>query len=281
MRWFKHFTDAHDNNDLTKVRMKYGADGYAVYWYCLELIAGDLGTNENINFELKHDAEVIGLNLKIDRLLVEEIMNYMVSLELFEQSFGKITCLKLAKYLDKKLTRNKRIHEIVDASKLINALSGTYRDVPGHAGTCPDVPGRSPLDTDTDTEELIDTSDSQANSDHNPAEKSVARMTKRDHEQVIAVYHEVLPELSRVVVSRWHGSANAKQLAARWREEAAFRDMAFWRTFFETVRHNPWWMGIPDKQTGAVWDKCNLAWLVKRSNFDKVLELGVKLDRCA
>lgn len=97
--------------------MKYGCEGYAIYWYCLELIAGDLGEKDNINFDLKHDAEVIGFNLKIDQLKAQEIMSYMVSISLFEESEGVISCIKLAKYLDKKSTRSEYIHKIIDASK--------------------------------------------------------------------------------------------------------------------------------------------------------------------
>ena len=136
MKWFKHFTDAHDSNDLTKVRIKFGADGYAIYWYCLELIAGDLGTSEKITFDLKHDSEVIAFNLKIDTLRVEEIMRFMVEIGLFEASHGTISCLKLAKYLDKKTTRNNKIHQIIDVAN----------------GTVPDSPRLSTLDTDTDTD---------------------------------------------------------------------------------------------------------------------------------
>lgn len=150
MKWFKHMTDAHDSKDLTKVRIKYGADGYAIYWYCLELIAGDLGQDE-ITFELKHDAEVIGHNLKIDTLRVEEIMMYMVRLGLFTQSNNTITCLKLAKYLEKKTTRNKTIHKIIDTANSLNnnQLPVHVPDSRGQSGNCP---GLSPLDTDTDTE---------------------------------------------------------------------------------------------------------------------------------
>jgi len=148
MKWFKHFTDAHDNGDLTKVRMKYGADGYAIYWYCLELIAGDLGERDLVTFELKHDAEVVGFNLNIDTLKVEEIMKYMVNLGLFEQSGTTITCLKLAKYLDKKSTRNETIHKIIDAA----TVSATVADITGQLRTLTDCPRPSPLDTDTDTD---------------------------------------------------------------------------------------------------------------------------------
>ena len=105
--------------------MRYGADGYAIYWYCLELIAGDLGESKEINFDLKHDAEVIGFNLKIDQLRVEEIIRYMVNINLFEESNGIISCIRLAKYLDKKTTRNETIHKIVDSytNKLTNNVN--------------------------------------------------------------------------------------------------------------------------------------------------------------
>jgi hypothetical protein len=137
-------TDAHDNNDLTKVRMRYGADGYAIYWYCLELIAGDLGTEEKITFELRHDAEVIGHNLKIDSTMVEEIMRFMVGLGLFEQSGNVVTCLKLAKYLEKKSTRNSFIHAVIDKA---SSLSAT---LPDKSGTKPDISGPFGLDIDID-----------------------------------------------------------------------------------------------------------------------------------
>lgn len=129
-------------------------------------------------------------------------------------------------------------------------------------------------DTDTDTNKKIDTSEPQAVTD-----LPSVKISKADHEQVIKLYEEILPELSSVVVARWHGSKGAAQLASRWRESIKFRDFDFWREFFETVRENPWWMGIADQKTGAQWSKCNLAWLVKRENFDKVIQLGVDMER--
>ncbi len=152
MKWFKHFSNAHDSQDLTKVRMKYGADGYAIYWYCLELISSDLGMEENITFELKHDAEVIGFNLKIDQLLVEEIMTFMVGLGLFEQSNNIITCLDLAKHLDKRITRNSTIHKIIDFHSMQTQAYKSVSDKAGQTETVPDCPRSSPLDTDTDTD---------------------------------------------------------------------------------------------------------------------------------
>jgi hypothetical protein len=58
MRWFKHDADANADAKLKKVRIKYGMQGYGLYWYCLELIAGNVDV-DNITFELEHDAEII------------------------------------------------------------------------------------------------------------------------------------------------------------------------------------------------------------------------------
>lgn len=153
MKWFKHYSMAHNNNKLTKVRMRFGAEGYAIYWYCLELIVSDLGTQPEVTFELSHDSEVIGHNLRIDTLRVEEIMTYMISIGLFEseESTGRITCLKIAKYLDKKTTRNSTVHRIIDAAnhKQNKIMSATVPDKLRQSET---VTQLSELDTDTDTE---------------------------------------------------------------------------------------------------------------------------------
>ncbi len=151
MKWFKHFSDARDGKKLSKLRMKYGVEGYGIYWYCLECVAGDLGSGK-ITFELKHDAEIIAFNLKMDTLKVEEIMRYMIDIDLFENSEGKITCLRLAKYLDKKVTRNKGIHQVIDS---FNQLSQSVPDSAGQVETTgdkpenvPDVLKHFPLDED-------------------------------------------------------------------------------------------------------------------------------------
>lgn len=87
------------------------------------------------------------------------------------------------------------------------------------------------------------------------------------HLDLIALYHELLPELPKIVPSRWGGSADAKALGARWKEDGRHQRMDFWRAFFGAVRANPHWMGANDRGWQA-----NLRWLVQRANFDKVLE---------
>ncbi len=99
MKWFKHDSDSSNDAKLKKLRLKYGAQGYGIYWYCLELIARNV-EKHNLTFELEHDAELIADDFKLSSDLVQHIMTYMVELGLFEESNGMITCLKMASRTD-------------------------------------------------------------------------------------------------------------------------------------------------------------------------------------
>lgn len=139
MKWVKHESDASTGNKLTKLRMKHGATGLGIYWYCVELIAHNLGVDGDVSFELKHDADVIGFNLKLTEEEVDELLDYCVELRLFERVDSVITCKNIAKRLDKKVTRNKDIHKIIDAV----SLSPTVLDTSGQTDTnadCPSLP---------------------------------------------------------------------------------------------------------------------------------------------
>lgn len=99
MKWFKHDSDAHTDAKLRRVRLKYGMQGYGLYWYCLELIARGV-EKHRLTFELEHDAELISADTGISRELVEEMMRFMASAGLFEDRGGIITCLKMASRTD-------------------------------------------------------------------------------------------------------------------------------------------------------------------------------------
>lgn len=95
-----------------------------MYWYCIELIA--LGIDaKNITFALEEDAETIAMEWNLDQLKVQEMMKYMVELELFENdAYGRVTCLKLAKRLDDTNSKNPEIQKVlrgVKAQRVQNA----------------------------------------------------------------------------------------------------------------------------------------------------------------
>jgi hypothetical protein len=116
MKWIKHDTDANQDAKLQNVLLDYGLEGYGLYWYCIELIAGKVD-KDNITFELEHDARIIARNVGSTAQKVEEMMRYFVELGLFENSQGTITCLKLARRLDKSMTSNPEMRAIIESLK--------------------------------------------------------------------------------------------------------------------------------------------------------------------
>ena len=116
IKWFKHDSNANSDSKLQNVLLDYGLEGYGLYWYCIELIAGKVDA-DNITFSLEHDARIIARNTGCTPQKVEEMMRYFVSVGLFENSDGVITCMKMAKRLDQSMTSNKAMRAIIDQIK--------------------------------------------------------------------------------------------------------------------------------------------------------------------
>ena len=116
MQWFKHDSNASQDAKLKRLRMKYGLEGYGLYWYCIELIATNVDQN-NLTFELEHDSEIIAFDTGIHAERINEMMAYMVNLGLFESNNNAITCLKMLKRLDQSMTSNKVMREMITKAK--------------------------------------------------------------------------------------------------------------------------------------------------------------------
>lgn len=128
MKYFKHDSDAAQDAKLRRLRMKYGMEGYGVYWFILELIARNVDKH-NLTFELEHDAELISADTGIHHERVQEMMRFMVDLSLFQNISGVITCLKMASRTDEY------------TQKLI-AAAEKAGSVPRLSGESPDSVGR-------------------------------------------------------------------------------------------------------------------------------------------
>ena len=96
--------------------LDYGLEGYGLYWYCIELISNKVD-QDNINFDLEHDARIIARNTGSTSEKVSKMMQYFVDIGLFENCEGVITCLKLAKRLDKSMTSNPEMRNIINSFK--------------------------------------------------------------------------------------------------------------------------------------------------------------------
>lgn len=115
MKWFRHESRAHLDAKLQKVVMKYGFEGYGLYWYCVENICATL--EPDLTFELEQDSEILAHVGRMDSRRVEEIMLYMVQMGLFEQSDNVVTCLKLARFLGESGTRDERLRAVIKQAK--------------------------------------------------------------------------------------------------------------------------------------------------------------------
>ncbi len=107
------------------------------------------------------------------------------------------------------------------------------------------------------------------------------------HEKIIALYHEILPELARISI--WNDERK-KHLRTRWREiwerlrkRGESHDIEalldWWRKYFACVKASPFLLGQVTDRSGKAFF-ADLEWLVKPANFAKVIE-GKYLDRPA
>jgi Sec-independent protein translocase protein TatA len=89
------------------------------------------------------------------------------------------------------------------------------------------------------------------------------------HEDIIALYHEALPELRRV--SKWTPQRQ-KTLRARWREDKTHQSLDWWRSLFGYVRQSDFLMGRIPGRNGQSPFEADLEWIVRPQNLVKIIE---------
>jgi len=238
VKWYKHDANANADAKLKKLRIKYGMEGYGLYWYCLELICDGIDES-NINFDLEHDSEIISHDTGIHYERVQEMMSYMVKLELFEMNQGVVTCMKMAKRLDKSMTSNPKMRQLID--KIRN----------NHAEVM--IPSCVSHDSVMQDKTRLD-----KNKHTTPSAPSCP------YQDIVDVYHEILPNLPEVKIL---SDKRKKYLKSRWLGSKAAQEVGWWRDYFEKVSQSDFLMGRTENKFQA-----NFEWLITESNFIKVLE---------
>lgn len=92
-------------------------------------------------------------------------------------------------------------------------------------------------------------------------------------ERIVALYHETLPMCPRIRV--WNGT-RAASLRQRWREMPALDE---WQAYFDRVRGSPFLTGLTPPRNGSSSFVADLEWLIKPTNFAKVIEGRYDGDR--
>ena len=156
MKWFKHQTSMRHDPRIKRVIRKYGADGYALYNYILESIAGKLNPRDPIP-NLEETSEDIAFDLKLDTLRVQEIVAYCLEQGLFSQDevTGHILCLKMYKFLD---DATRKSASVVDMLNSFAKLSGneSLGKIPRNTEQVRKIPSKSGkvrLDRDKELDE--------------------------------------------------------------------------------------------------------------------------------
>lgn len=246
--------------------LDYGLEGYGLYWYCIELIAGKVEV-DNITFSLEHDARIIARNTGSTVQKVEEMMRYFIKIGLFENSDGVITCMKLAKRLDQSMTSNKDMRAII----------GGLKDKMGG------VVAISSEDEAVSHDEIKQSHDSVMKEENRLEENreiilsaEADRVGQREkakqvpHQAVIDLYHKHLPMLTHTRV--W-SEKRKKALKARWfsglshPDHGGINGLAWWDAYFAYVAQCPYLTGNNDRE----W-KADLEWLINEANLIKVIE---------
>lgn len=244
MKWLKHDSDAHRDAKLMKVIIKYGMEGYGLYWYCVELVAADVDQN-NLTFELEHDAEIISHHTGIHVERINEMMAFMINLELFESSGNTITCLKIAKRLDQSMTSNPQMRKLIEKVKR------------NHDGVMTESEKVMQDKTRLDKTRL-----EKKNNKATSPKVAPVPITK-----VIDRYHEKLPTLPRIVKRTPALDGAIKQ---RWREDMP--SMEQWDNFFDYVSESTFLMGRAEPSPGKQPFIADLHWITKLSNFAKIAQ---------
>ena len=109
--------------------------------------------------------------------------------------------------------------------------------------------------------------------DHQPAQKP--SVPPCPHQQILALYHELLPELPRVKV--WTGGRQ-QHLAARWRERwkdgfyaTQSEGLDYWRRLFSYIARCDFLLGkvyVPGRKPFLA----SLDWIARAENFAKIIE---------
>ena len=240
MKWFKHDACAGMDAKLKKLRLRYGLEGYGLYWYLLECIARTVEPH-NLTYELEEDSELLAAELNMNREQVEEMMLFMVDLSLFEQTDGIVSCLKLRDRSDEY------------TQKLLRKV-GSVRTISGPAPE--KVPPIRTEQNRTDKNRTETTTTSPAKAGNRPPVQ-----------EIVDLYHEILPDNPRVMKITDTRRSLIKQ---RWQTDLKTLDN--WRNYFEHVSQSYFLTGRAQPQPGKPVFFADLEWLIRPSNLVKVAE---------
>ena len=133
MKWTEHETTAHADPKVRKLLRKHGAAAYGLYWFIVELIGQGITADnpENGYLPTDVDGEFLALELGMEQEDVKAILNYAVSIDLFQrEGAARLKCDALLSrcggYTRKKLAKS------VGQSRTVSDKVGHIQEVSAH-----------------------------------------------------------------------------------------------------------------------------------------------------
>jgi len=263
MKWFKHLSGSLKDSIIFEAIEKFGGDGYLVFFGTLEMMADefDIYEPDRVTLSIKKITNLLQLSrqktLKILSFFDEKAKKYSKENKSFFAEIGEthvtIICSRFASLAD-----NHTANELAKAKKLLRSdLEVTYSH-------------RKKKEDTTDKEE--ETSFIPPNGGIVPEGSGDASQPDEDHskqnghcphQEIIALYHEILPALNPV--KEWTDDRQ-KMLRSRWREKKERQNLDWWRYYFGYVGESDFLMG----RAGDF--MADLEWLIRPKNFVKVIE---------
>lgn len=238
MDWYKHSTASHDDPDISDAMDEFGHAGYSAFFIILE-IYGDEFNHVDSDGWLKLSQRFLARKLRLSLTKVQQILSF---------------------YSDRKriLVKIDNRYTFINCPKFVDIASNwTKRKVPKPTE---DLQSPSVAPTAIEVEEEVE-EEKRVSNDTLPS--SPGKSNGIPSQEIITLYHEILPGLPRVKV--WNESRKRK-LKARWTEDKARQNLEWWREYFETVRGSPFLMG--DRKEF----KADFEWLIEAGNLPKVAE---------
>jgi len=240
MRWFKHISVARRDEKIAAYLddCKRPLEAYGFWWSLVEIIA------EKLDPKTRKCSVTYSLTRWSRELYCHHhsVGNYMGKLE----SNGLVTIVRE----DSKIT--------VTVSNLLKYLDEYTNKSGQRSGQ------NQEQETDTDTEAETKNNDPDGSSgDGKPSPPECP------HEEIINLYHKIL--ISNPKVREWT-KERQKFLRARWREKPERQKLDWWKKYFEYISESKFLTGNAEPQSGRKTFIADLEWIVRPSNFVKIIE---------
>lgn len=265
MKWFKHISDSMQDPLIVHLVNEFGPLGYMVFFGVLEKYAREFKIDPGWRLRVKLEFFRGSFQQK-QKKNIKNILNFLQSSEKWLIKFSgnpssdkeevEIQIPKFAQFLDETTKKKMRLNSGIDPEK-IRIYPHTEEEEEEEDNIINTPPIAPPLG-DGENQKKIEISE--------PEDKAKPEVKKPSVpvEEIVALYHEVLPELPRANKIK---PERRKTITARWNEDKGRQSLEWWREYFESVRSQDFLIGENNRGFRA-----NIDFLVTKSKMTKVEE---------